>query len=92
MPCQCAKYRPFFGYLIGEGGFINLYIQLGIGELSNSTSVSNLTALMVHCMLNATQEVKQTVCVVVTVNIIVVAPASCCIYVCMNVWHVYRYI
>ena len=46
MLSQCAKL--FFGYLIGEGGFINLYIQyikLGIGELSSGTSVSKLTAL-----------------------------------------------
>ena len=52
MPSQCAKL--FFGYLIGKGGFINLYIQLGIGELSNDTSVSNLTALIGPLHANVT--------------------------------------
>ena len=52
MPSQCAKL--FCGYLIGEGGFVNLYIQLGIGELSNGTSVSKLTALIGPLHANVT--------------------------------------
>ena len=52
MPSQCAKL--FFGYLIGKGGFVNLYIQLGIRELSNETSVSKLTALIGPLHANVT--------------------------------------